>query len=422
MANYTIKKTTSLSPISCQEIGAEVILEGNRVYLLKRDEQGTLYKTLVEKDPEFYRFLTRNKANTQCPPSIIIMYISSRCNLNCPVCYECTADLKEPDLKEIEQLSIRFKGRTIALQGREPTCREDLCEIIKITSKYNTVFLVTNGMKLTDYDYALKLKKSGLKNIIFSFNGFNDEIYERMNGKALLDSKLRALENIKRIGIRTIISATIAKGINDNQILKLCQYCSNNPSFVRELRLRSITPVGKHLGIEPYCMSEMVGLVGSALGISKGDLIKEHLFWEEFIKAARLFIPDYLHHFFKLSLCSFSARVKNNNGFSSLSKNIDVGRIKKSRFKIPLLIYYLLKNFGIRCIIDKICLFVNLPSLIKNKKILKICLRCWPDIYNIDLEENKKCSTIYHRGGEGLPFCYSNIILQKMVIEEGGCQ
>ncbi|MFA5153103.1 MAG: radical SAM protein [Clostridia bacterium] len=418
MANYTIKKTTSLSPISCQEIGAEVILEGNRVYLLKRDEQGTLYKTLVEKDPEFYRFLTRNKANTQCLPSIIVMYISSRCNLNCPVCYEYAADLKEPSLKEIERLLSGFKKRAISLLGREPTCREDLCEIIKIANRHNTAILSTNGVKLADYGYALKLKKSGLKNIFFSFNGFDELIYERMNGMALLDYKLRALENIRRLGIRTIISATIARGVNDNQVSKLCRYCFENSSFITELRLRSITPIGKHLGIEPYCMSEMADLAGKALGVSREDLIKEHLFWEELIKTARLFIPDHLHNFFKPRLCSVRFHIKDNNGFSPLGRDIDIEKIKRSRLKLPLLAYYLLRNFGVGYIIDKLCRFINLPTLIKNKKILGVCLRCWPNIGNLDLEENKKCGSIYYRGDKGAPFCYSNIIALEKAIKE----
>ncbi len=418
MAGHTIKRTTSLSPLSCQEIEAEVVLEDNKVYLLKRDEQGTLYKTLVEKDPEFYRFLTRNKAHKQCPPSIIVMYISSRCNLDCPVCYEYAAGLKEPSLKEIERLLSGFKKKAISLLGREPTCRDDLCEIIKIANRHNTAILSTNGIKLADYDYALKLKKSGLKNIFFSFNGFDDLIYERMNGRRLLDYKLRALENIKKLGIRTIISATIARGVNDNQVSKLCRYCFDNASFVTELRLRSITPIGKHLGIEPYCMSEMADLAGKALGVGREELIRENLFWEEFIKTTRSFIPRHLHNFFKSRLCSVRFHIKDNNGFSPLGRDIDIERIKRSRLKIHLLVYYLFRNFGIGYIIDKLCQFVSLPAWIKSKKVLGICLRCWPNINNIDLEENKKCGSIYYREGKSVPFCYSNIITLEKAIKE----
>jgi len=418
MDNGAIKKTTSLSPLTCQEIPAEVILENSGVYILKKDKQGKTHKNLIEKDSKFYLFFTKNKVTTQCLPSTILVYSSSQCNLNCPVCYEYGADSKEPGLKEIEELSDKFRGKIIGLIGREPTCREDLFEIIKTINKRNIPALMTNGIKLVDYEYVIKLKNNGLKIIFFSFNGFNDEIYQRLNGRALLDLKLRALENIKKAGIATVISTTIARGINDDQILQLCQYCLSNSSFVIELRIRGITPMGKHLALEPYCMSDMVDLIARSLGINKEDVMREYLFWEEFYKTLWICIPKVVRNFFNLRICSFSLSLKKNGKFFPLGKNIDIEKIKKSNFKTLLLLYCLIKNFGISYIANTICKAFYLPEIIKNKKILKIKLRCWPNIYNIDLGENKKCCTAYYKDRKLLPFCYYNMISQERVVEK----
>ena len=410
MAQYTIKQTKSLSPVSYSEIGARVIRQDDEVYLVKQDEEGKAYKTLVEKDYQFYQFLTEDKLAAQIPPVSIFIYISSRCNLNCPVCYEDRDGIKEPSLEEIESLLKNFRNKVIPLMGREPTFREDLFQIIRMANKRNKTLLITNGIKLSDYEYVLKLKKSGLKHIFFSFNGFKDEIYQRLSGRPLLDLKLKALENIKKIRIETTLSVTIARGINEDQIRKLCEFCLDNRSFISELRIRSITPVGRHLEIEPYCMSELIDLVATALGIDRRDILREHLFGKELIKELKFIIPLGVRSYLSSRLCTFIFHINKRKRFSSLGNKIDLDKIKRSKFKKLWLIYYLVKIYGIRYIFEKLCYIFKLPVILKNKNILYIGLRCWPNLYNIDLEENKKCPSLYYKNGRLLPFCYYNII------------
>lgn len=392
---------------------AKVIKENNGVYLVKQDEQGKIYKTLIEKDYELYRLLTKEKVTTQVSPSIIQIYVSSKCNIDCPICYEDKDGIEEPSLEEIESLLKNFRKKTIALSGREPTCREDLFQIIRIANKRNHAILLTNGIKLSDYEYVLKLKKSGLQTIFFSFNGLKDEIYQRMNGKPLLDLKLKALENIKKLNIKTVISVTMARGINEDQIRRLYDFCLDNRSFVVELRFRSVSPVGRHLGIEPYCMSELLDLVASALEIKREDILKEHIFWEELPNLLKFIILYGARKHFRTRPCSFYFQIKKEKKFFSLGREIDIEKIKKSRFKILLSVYYLIKIYGIRSNLERFNYFPRLPNILRNKNILRVVLRCWPNVYNLDLEENKKCVDLYYKNGKLYPFCYYNIIESK---------
>lgn len=414
MAQYTINQTKSISPISYNEIDAKVIRENDKVYLVKQDEQGKMYKNLIEKKYEFYHLMTKERVNKQVPPIVVQVSISSACNLNCPICYELK-DGVEPSLKEIESLLRNFRNKAIVFCGREPTCREDLFQIIKISNKRNYACLLTNGLKLSEYEYVLKLKNSGLKRIVFSFNGFKDEIYQLMNGRPLLDLKLQALENVRKIGINTVISTTMARGINEDQIRKLCNFCLDNRSFILELRIRSISPVGKHLTIEPYCMSELLDLVADALEIKREDILKEYILVQEYLKSFKFIIPYYriqnhFRYYFHSRLCSFSFHIKKGKKFYPLGKKIEMEKIKKSKFKLFLLTYYLIKIYGLRYIFEKLLYNYKFPGILKNKKILMIVLRCWPNVYNIDLEENKKCTSLYYKNGKMYPFCYYNII------------
>jgi uncharacterized radical SAM superfamily Fe-S cluster-containing enzyme len=69
MQRILIKKTQSLSPISKKMIDAEVVLEGNRVYLDKQDENGSKYYTLIDPDYDFYKRMT-----SETPPEQVESY------------------------------------------------------------------------------------------------------------------------------------------------------------------------------------------------------------------------------------------------------------------------------------------------------------------------------------------------------------
>ena len=159
MARSIIKKTRSLSPITYEEVDAEIFHEDGKVFLEKRDEEGNAHKSLVEEDPDFYRLMTKEEVSSQVPPHAIDIYVSERCNLSCPLCYEDVWGKKGLALAEIEEVLRDIKGKVVVLMGREPTCREELPEIIRMARRQNRTNLLTNGIKLADYDYLLTLSR-----------------------------------------------------------------------------------------------------------------------------------------------------------------------------------------------------------------------------------------------------------------------
>ena len=422
MARSIIKKTKSLSPITYEEVDAEIFHEDGKVFLEKRDEEGNTYKSLVEEDPDFYRLMTRDEVSSQVPPHAIDLYVSERCNLSCPLCYEDVGGKKGLALAEIEEVLRDIKGKVVVLMGREPTCREELPEIIRLASRQNRTNLLTNGIKLADHEYLLELKQAGLDNITFSFNGFDDEIYRKLNGKPLLDIKLKALENIKKAGIPTVLSATLAKGINDDQVRQLCDYCFDNQSFIYELRIRSAMPVGRHIErVEAFCMSEMVDLVANSLEIQREDILKEYDFWQQVVQEAKRFpVPTVIRRFVRTRLCSLNFHVKRKNGrYSCLGKHVDPDGIKRARFKEPHVVYSMLKAYGPRYILKSLSILFKLPYAGKKNDTLMIVLRIWPSVHNVDMAEMKKCATQYYKRGKSLPFCYANIMEGREATSEG---
>lgn len=409
MTAEILKHTESLSPLTLETIDAKIIFDGENVCMVKKDEEGRKYKTLIEKDKELYLLFTKLTGESFAKEQFISTYVSSKCNLNCQVCYERYGNNKEIGLEEIKDLSEKYRDCRIGVTGMEPTCREDIFELIKTVR--NSHSLVTNGIKLESLEYVRKLKIHGLKRICFSFNGFNDEIYQKMNGGNLLETKLKALKNIELENIDTLLSATIARSINEDQILPLVEFCFEHRSFILGLRIRTLAQTGKHLNSEQICMSELIEMVANSLSVSKTDIITEFCFIQAFIEKFSKILPKGFTDHYGAKLCSFifNVRKESDGGYSSPGLRIDLNRINKSMFKSAYLFYYLFKAYGPLLLMETVLHILNLRRFIVQKKILNITLKCWPNLYNIDLAEMNKCPHVYYKNGEMEKFCISNI-------------
>jgi Molybdenum cofactor biosynthesis enzyme len=297
----------------------------------------------------------------------------------------------------------------VVMTGMEPTCRKDIFELIERAG--NRTSLITNGIKLEALEYVQKLKSHGLKKVFISFNGLNDEIYRKMNGKNLLRTKLKALENLELEKIDTLLSVTLAKGVNEDQILPLVKFCFERRSFIFELRIRTLTPIGKHLNAEQICLSELIQLVADSLQVSKTDILREFCFMQAFIENFSWLLPKGFRDKYRSKLCSFIFHIKKESGdrYSSPGSRIDLDRISKSSFKSLYFFYYLVKAYGPLLLVDTALHVLNLPRFVVQNKMLNITLKCWPNLYNVDLTEMNKCPSMYYKNGEMEKFCLSNI-------------
>jgi len=400
----TPRTTRSLSPRTNKTVEARIVKEGGRVYLAKTDESGESYKALVEKDASLYDRLTLRRVPRQIPYDSVFLYLTPSCNLNCPVCYESHDSGKtEMSVREVRDIVSRYRGKMIVLGGREPTCHPDLFEIIRVANEKNHSRLLTNGVKLADERFVAGLKDAGLQGVIFSFNGFRDQIYEAMNGKPLFHVKTRALENLRRARIGTALSVTLARGINDDQIPRLYDFCLENRSFIGYLLFRSMMTVGRHLEVEPFVLSELFEMVTSGLGVDREHVLREIELLDEFGRVWGYDRP-------RLRTCGFDFHVACRNGRRfSVGKDIRPSwkRLMAHRAAAPFLLWRL---YGARYLLEQTNLHRRVPFSPRDREILRVGIRIWPNIYNVDLQENWKCPTGYYKGGRCLPFCVHNVL------------
>ncbi|HNW38885.1 MAG TPA: radical SAM protein [Candidatus Omnitrophota bacterium] len=340
----------------------------------------------------------------------VMIDVTTRCNLECPVCYRIKNSQEDISFEVLKKLARRFRGKIISLCGGEPTVREDLSEIIGLFSRQNTVFLITNGLKLTDYAYLKKLKNSGLRYISFSFNGFSDQVYDKINGRPLLELKLKALDNIKRAGIKTILSVVIVKGLNESQISGILKYCLANRDFIQELRLRTMVPISKYLSAEKYSVTELLEMVCKEASINKDDVLKELMLKQ----GVNRFLGKEV---FRQKACSFDFHLKRKGtDYFPVGQALSFGCPPADKINGIFLLSALFKAYGFKMLAEgflKTVLGSEKKPWIHSENIFKVGLRSWPTGNEINLIENKDCQTGYYLDDKILPFCYANILKEN---------
>ena len=246
-----VKETESLCPVCLKVVKATVLKKHNNLFLMKNCEEHGLFQTVIWRGEPKYEEWVRDKCvafpkfpdtevSKGCPfdcglcekhrqhTCTALIEVTSRCNLNCQFCFaDSGLSRSEPDIETIgmwfQKISKTAGNCNIQISGGEPTLREDLPEIIKMAknSGFKFIQLNTNGMKLTDYAYYEKLKEAGLNSIFLQFDGLDRDMLKNLRGRDILDEKLKAIENSKKLNLGVILVCTIVPHMNDDMLSAL---------------------------------------------------------------------------------------------------------------------------------------------------------------------------------------------------------
>lgn len=271
-------RTESLCPHCLRRIPAFRIIEGDSCFLKKECPAcGDLGKTLIWKNisrtyHEWRRPLGETKENKpidsdqNCPfdcglclnhkqnTCSAIIEVTSRCNLNCPVCFADSGSIAsmDPPLAQIARTLQTFMDRSgphpIQLSGGEPTIRNDLPKIVAMASKmgFDHIQINTNGLRLAqERDYAQALKEAGATTIFLQFDGVSDDVYRRIRGADLLSLKLKAIERCVELKMGVILTPTIVRNVNESQIGSIIQFAKRWIPTVKGVHFQPFTYLGR---------------------------------------------------------------------------------------------------------------------------------------------------------------------------------
>lgn len=275
-----IGKTSSVCPVCLARIPAvKTVGEDGNIYLEKKCWEHGSFKTLIwEGDLESYIGWAAGDSNAPVTPvrareaergcpndcglcqnherdgCCVLLELTNRCNLSCPVCFASAGEQTPHDLsveeigKQYDLLMEHGGPFNIQLSGGESTLREDLDKIIALGKEKGFTFfqLNTNGIRLAREDgYAAHLAKAGVSVVFLQFDGLDDEIYQTLRGAALAETKLRAIENCKAAGLPVVLVPTVAPGVNDHALGDILRFALAHAPHVRGVHIQPISYFGR---------------------------------------------------------------------------------------------------------------------------------------------------------------------------------
>lgn len=290
----------------------------------------------------------------------------------------------------------------IQLSGGEPTLREDLFEIIKMGHEIGFKFiqLNTNGLKLKDLDFVKGLKDAGLDSVFLQFDGLDNSIYRNLRGKDILEDKFQAIENLKKLGIGTILVCTVVPGVNDHSLYEIVRFGTDNIPTIRGVHFQPVSYFGRIPNIpkdeDRISLPEVMGkLVEQSNGIMN----------------LRDFRPPGCEN----AYCSFHANYINLDGNlvylgtsgKKPSKKVEDGEKGSMKAKS-----FVERNWAIRqqkLNEDKYSSFTELLEKIETNRF-SISAMGFQDVWNLDMDRLKDCCIhVISKDGNLIPFCAYNL-------------
>ncbi|SNR69438.1 hypothetical protein SAMN04488503_0914 [Humidesulfovibrio mexicanus] len=291
-AQDVLSETEALCPVCLRRLPARRVRRGDAVWLLRHcPEHGPAEAVIWRGAPAFESW--RRPKTPSAPPVCStgvergcpfdcglcpehaqhtctgVVEVTGRCNLCCPVCYASSGkDASEPQAPGAEapgalqamsepsvpELAARLAelrrvagGCNLQLSGGEPTCRDDLPEIVAAARPlgFGLVQVNTNGLRLArEPGYAERLAQAGLQSVFLQFDG-PDEACAILRGRPLLAEKLRALDACGRAGLGVVLVPTLLRGVNDHALGDILRLGLSRSPVVRGVHFQPASGFGR---------------------------------------------------------------------------------------------------------------------------------------------------------------------------------
>ncbi len=251
--------TNSICPECFKKLEAKIIIQSNKVYMVKQCPDHGKFKVLISDDAEYYKktrdFLKPGdiplkfgkKIEKGCPydcglctdheqhSCVSIIELTDKCNLTCPVCYASSSPSagSHRTLDEIEKmldLVVASEGQpdVVQLSGGEPTLHPDFFKILDMAKSkpIRHLMINSNGYRIaheTEFVKRLSNYMPSLE-IYLQFDSFDEDTLIKLRGQNVLSWRQKAIDALNHYNISTTLVVTLQKGLNDNEIGKILDY------------------------------------------------------------------------------------------------------------------------------------------------------------------------------------------------------
>ncbi|MDR0861242.1 MAG: radical SAM protein [Oscillospiraceae bacterium] len=264
-----ISNTRSVCPKCLTQIDAQLVREGDDVYLRKScpshgDFSTIVWRGMSDEFDNWWKYKAPSGDAPNCPNDCglcakhlqktccALVEVTSRCNLRCPVCFaDAGSGTSEPTVAELYETFKRLcrNGNTfVQLSGGEPTMRDNLPEIVSAARRAGceTVQLNSNGIRLgREPEFVRALADAGLSFVFMQFDGTCDEVHKTLRGQPLLSDKLAAIEVCSKLRLGVTLVPTLVPGVNMDDVGGILRFAVEHAPAVRGVHFQPISYFGR---------------------------------------------------------------------------------------------------------------------------------------------------------------------------------
>lgn len=384
--------------------------------------------------PEGCGFCDRHEQHL-CMP---IVEITSRCNLNCPV---CIADAGQKQDMSVEQFDNIIDNLIIAesqidvlnISGGEPLMHPHFLKIIDSALSRPEIVRVsisTNGLVLLEKPSLVKELKE--RNIVISlqFDGFDDKVYEILRGRRLLEQKLEILALLAESQISTTLTVTAANEINTSQFPDIVKYFFANRHII-SMMIQPLSFAGRGANLSGKVKRLTIPDVTRLLGQTPDKRIKSSDFAPLPCSHPSCF---YLAFYLMLNdgnAISLNQLVNASKMMDLLANKTIFGLDGDEQDDLKDMIYEIWSGPAgsvpdshavlntLRTILDQMspscsCFDPRKTFTIAERNIKSIFIHAFQDAENFDLSRVRRCCQAYPQAdGKLIPACVYNVLVRK---------
>jgi hypothetical protein len=230
-----------------------------KAYFEKRDFMG--YDQVAHDECSFHCVNCKRHVG----PSFVTIDVTNRCNMNCPICLANIPAMGmefNPPLEYFDKLFRHVATLdpvpVVQLFGGEPTCRDDLLELLKLARKRGLrTRMVTNGIRLADEEYCRNVLATKPQ-LLLGLDGLNPAIQKKLRkNPGSLQKKLKAIENIEKYTKSKItLMCSTAVGISEELVPDLIKLAYDKRRLITRMML---------IPLQATAGPELIGLESSTV-------------------------------------------------------------------------------------------------------------------------------------------------------------
>jgi len=214
--------------------------------------------------------------------SYIRVSVTDRCDFRCVYCMsEDMEFLPKKDVLSLEELDrlcntfIDLGVKKLRITGGEPLVRKNIMQLFsnlgnKIGQGLEELTLTTNGSQLARY--AKDLFDNKVKRINVSLDSLDKNKFKKITRISDFDKVVKGIMAAKNAGLKIKINTVALKGINDNEILDLVNWCGENKFALTFIEVMPMGEIGEKRIDQYMPLTEVRSLIKTRYSITDDPL------------------------------------------------------------------------------------------------------------------------------------------------------